>query len=127
MNDWAPIVLALIVSVIAPLVLAWAQNRARREEKKLDWAREDQVRITLAESNKAMSNQLTVIHTLVNSNMTAAMQDSLDSTVRELASLRELCELKRASGHEPSQDTLSAIAMAEAKIAELTAMLADRK
>jgi hypothetical protein len=72
------------------------------------------------------SRKLDTIHTLVNSNMTAAMQSEFEAVVRELAVMREIMELRRVSGQEPTQDTLSAIASTETKMHELDAALADR-
>lgn len=73
------------------------------------------------------SEKLDVIHDLVNSNMTAAIQSELDATVRELAMMKEVVELNRAAGREPSVETLAAIEATKNKIAELTAVLADRQ
>jgi len=87
----------------------------------------------LLESNKsvaataAMTNQkLDIIHTLVNSNMTAAMQAEFDATVRELAMMREVVALNKAAGREPHQEALSAILATSHKIEELKANLDDR-
>jgi len=88
----------------------------------------------LAETTRASSlaiektqGQLTVIHTLVNSNMTAAMESELGALVRELALMREVVELKKVAGHAPTIETLAAIKATESKIIELTASIRDRK
>ncbi len=146
--SWQAIILALIVSVIAPLIVSLTTNSSRRADKAQDWARQDAVAQQAAEAAKlllsanervasstaaivstavATNSKLDVIHALVNSNMTAAMQDSLDSSLRELATLRELVELRRSTSGEPSMETTSAIALAEAKINELRTTLEDRK
>jgi hypothetical protein len=80
----------------------------------------------VAASAKATNNKLDTIHTLVNSNMTAAMQSELDATVRELAVMMELIELKKGMGTHPSVDTLAALKSANDKIVELGAVLRDR-
>jgi hypothetical protein len=80
----------------------------------------------VAETQKETNGKLDVIHTLVNSNMTAAMQSELDATVRELAMMQEVMELKRTAGQEPSPETLTAVGATTTKIAELQATLADR-
>ncbi|HEX3161136.1 MAG TPA: hypothetical protein VHQ92_01035 [Pseudolabrys sp.] len=72
------------------------------------------------------NSKLNVIHVLVNSNMTAAMRDSLDSTVRERAALMELAQVRIDSGKVPHFETTAAITMADAKIAELAPALAER-
>lgn len=134
MSGYESIIVALIVSVLAPTIVAWQTNRSRRAEKREDWARLDQVRDQAAEaarllvqSNNVTNSKLDVIHTLVNSNMTAAMQDALDSTIRERAALMELAELRRATGSDPKAETTAAIALASSIIADLQATLADRR
>jgi hypothetical protein len=72
------------------------------------------------------SRKLDVIHTLVNSNMTTHMQSELDAIVRELAMMREVARLHEDAGREPTEETLAAIKVTEAKVAELRAVLGDR-
>jgi hypothetical protein len=85
-------------------------------------ANNERVAQTQAETN----GKLDVIHTLVNSNMTAAMQSEFDAVSRELAMMREVAALKQAAGQEPSAETTAAIGATEAKLHELDAALADR-
>lgn len=80
----------------------------------------------VARTQQETNGKLDTIHTLVNSNMTAAMMSELDAVTRELAMMREVMELRRQGGQEPSTDTLAAIAATEAKMHELAAALADR-
>lgn len=72
------------------------------------------------------NDKLDVIHTLVNSNMTAAMQSEFDATVRELAMMKEVINLKGAAGLSPTPEALSAVTSTEAKLQELAAALNDR-
>lgn len=130
------IVGVLIASFIGPVTLLVLTNRYRRE----DWARQDRVADRAAETaelllanNQAVAdtaevtnNKLDVIHTLVNSNMTAALQGELDSTRANLATLRELIALRVSQGQEPNNDTLAALATLEAKVKKLAANLSDR-
>ncbi len=80
----------------------------------------------VAESTKITNAKLDTIHTLVNSNMTAAMQAELDATVRERAVIIELVHLKKDIGQENTVEALAALKAAEEKIEELTAVLSDR-
>jgi len=80
----------------------------------------------VAQTAQVTNGKLDVIHTLVNSNMTAAMQSEYDATVRELAMMREVLELKEAAGREPGPEAQAAIAATEVKLAELAAALEDR-
>jgi len=124
------IVLALIVAVpamLSPLLMALLTNRNRRQEKAEDYARQDIVAARLvkqnaavAESTKVVNNKLDVIHTLVNSNMTAAMQAELD------ARKETLVLLKAAHGLKPGEEGLVLIQKATEKIALLEATLSDR-
>lgn len=80
----------------------------------------------VAETAAVTNGKLDVIHTLVNSNMTAAMQAELDATVRELAMMHEVIDMKRAAGAEPSVAALAAVEATATKIDELQVTLADR-
>jgi hypothetical protein len=141
------VVVAVIVSVISPMIVGLMQTnqrqaeaRDRRSEKIEDWARQDAVAAQaaqaadlllqqnrkVAEAAVVTSQKLDVIHVLVNSNMTAAMQSELDATVRELAMMREVIRLNEAAGHEPSSESLSAVKATETRIAKLRAELQDR-
>jgi len=66
--------------------------------------------------------KLDQIHTLVNSNLTAAMQDQLDARISNLALLTEL-----AASKQPSAETQGVIDATRIKISELTNTLANRK
>jgi len=67
------------------------------------------------------SGRLDVIHTLVNSTLTAAIESDLDGTRVSLAMMRDL-----SAGHEPSAEMSAAMHSAEAKISRLTQQMADR-
>jgi len=81
----------------------------------------------VAETAKITNVKLDVIHTLVNSSMTAAMQAELDATTRELAMMHEIVELKEAAGRKPLPVAERAITLTEGRIAELEHQLADRR
>jgi uncharacterized membrane-anchored protein YhcB (DUF1043 family) len=81
----------------------------------------------VARTSSGISDQLGVIHTLVNSNMTAEMQARFDAIKRELAMMREVVELKKANGLEPTPEVLAEIAATEASLHELDAALTDRR
>jgi EAL domain-containing protein (putative c-di-GMP-specific phosphodiesterase class I) len=76
--------------------------------------------------NVRVDGKLDVIHTLVNSEKTLALQDKLDGLVRELVLLRMVVALHRADGAEPSTEALAEIANTETKIVELKRLLAER-
>jgi len=70
--------------------------------------------------------RLGVIHTLVNSTLTAEIEANLDASKRELATLDQLIAERRANGHEIAPETLAAKAACERKIGNLTQKMADR-
>jgi len=126
--------------MMSPLLMAWLTNRHAAAKEARDHARQDEVAAKvdnaarlLKENTKAVADtaaethsQLKVIHTLVNSTLTAAIKAQYDATTRELAMMREVVDLKRKSGHEPSEEALGAIKATEATISELKSVLADR-
>jgi len=133
-------ILGTMGTVFGPMLLAAQLNKARLVEKREDWKRQDAVaaqaeeaaRLLLAANERVAratiktNTKLDVIHTLVNSNMTAAMQAELDATTREVAMMREVVALNEAAGRTPSQEALAAIEATQNKINELSASLQDR-
>jgi predicted nucleic acid-binding Zn-ribbon protein len=157
---WLAIIAAFsaALALISPIILAALTNRARRQEKEQDYARQDAVakaakdsadaakkaaeevaaklETTANTTNEKLSTTnekletlregQDVIHTLVNSNMTAAMQSELDTTRRTRVLMSELIELKKTSGHEPSTEALAELKTIDAKITELQANVTGR-
>jgi hypothetical protein len=132
------VIIALISAfsiTMAPLLLSNLNNRQRRAEKIEDYTRQDQVaakaaeaaHLLLAENRRVAASaaqthaQLSQIHVLVNSNMTAAMQGQLVALKGQLVLMERLAERTVSS-----VDELAAIAAVEAQIAELEANLRDR-
>lgn len=132
--------LTSIATIGSPLVLFHMTSNANRTSKVEDWKREDAVAAKAAEAAKLLlqanaevaaaarvtNQKLDVIHTLVNSNLTAAMQSEYDATFRELILMKEIVKIKQKDGHDPSKETLDTVAVTEAKLAELQAKLTDR-
>jgi len=118
------IIVAVIVSVVAPLISGWVANRLRHSEKLEDWARQDRVeglaRQNLEQNQRIadyaplVDSKLDVIHTLVDGNITAAVQSELDATRRELLLMQEL------------DRPLTTLNQTSRKVTELEAQLADR-
>lgn len=132
------IVVAVIVggmAVVGQQLLSRSNARQRREEKQEDWDRQDAVAakaaeaadLLLAENKKVAATavqtqrSLSEIHTLVNSNMTAAMQGQLVALKAQLALMERLAGVK-----SPTYDEKLATAGVVAQIAELEAALNDR-
>lgn len=123
----------------------------KRREKLEDYARQDEVAERLvkqqnaavakvaevaeslrvenrivAETTKTTNEKLDVIHVLVNSNMTASMQGELNALRIGLTQMREIIELKKAAGLQPTPEVQMSVGSLMGKIAELEAQLADR-
>jgi phage-related protein len=72
------------------------------------------------------NGKLDVIHGLVNSTLSAALQSELDALVTSLAMMREVMDLKKSGGLDPAEEAVIAFHATEAKITELRVTLADR-
>lgn len=142
MNEglWLGVIVALLTSTIGPMALSWLNNRQARLARIEDMKRQDAVAVKAAEaldvakqSQQAIvaatvqtNDKLDVIHALVNSNLTLALQGELDATVRELALMRELIALHRLHGSDPSSEAKEAMAHTAARITSLQAQVNDR-
>jgi len=137
------IYLALIVAVptfLSPLIMAILVSRNMRKNKEQDWARQDAVAAqaakaaellrqnnqVVAETAAATRKQLSTIHALVNSTLTAAIQGRLDANKKGLSFLRRIIELNRAQNIEPDVATLAEIEVSEKEIVSLELDIADR-
>lgn len=81
----------------------------------------------VAKDTQIVSGKLDAIHTLVNSNMTAALQSEHDAMAAHRVVLLEVIADKRSRGIEPSPDAITTVAMIDTKLAELQAVLSDRR
>lgn len=140
------------VTTIIPLW--WASRRKTKDEaeritaQRIQWERDDNVAnrvaeaadqaaraaVLLVESNAkvsenahAVNGKLDTIHDLVNSNMTAQIEDSMNSKKREVIALKEVFALQKAQKIEPSEEALGIIKATEEQIEELQSRLNDRK
>jgi hypothetical protein len=139
--------IAIFTSLTAPTLLFYMTGRQHSRDKKEDWARQDLVAKRVAEATEAaqeiaqaatmaqdlaaehlrkVGETVEVVHTLVNSDKTAAMQRELDDKRAALVMLREINRLHALAGGEPSEESLGAIAATESRIGELTAEMVQR-
>jgi len=72
------------------------------------------------------TGKLDIIHELVNSSMTAAIQSEMEAVEREQVLIGEIIELKRAAGREPTDGTLAALTRSADSIRKLSLTLEDR-
>lgn len=135
--------LALIVAIpamLSPLLLAWLTNRNLRKVKEMDWARQDVVAMQAAvaakllkENNQIVATataethqQLKVIHTLVNSTLTAALQGRLDAQKKGLILMKRIVDMNKTMKLEITSEALAEIEAAEKEIVDLEMEIADR-
>lgn len=141
------IFLGLLVTAGMPVLLAWQANRARRQERKDDNARQDEiaarvkeaaaaakeVSTTLAAATLTTNAKLEDIHILVNSALTAAKQAAYDAVASSLVLMREMVRRDRAAAslagrpYEEDADARASIEATEAKLASMGDELAERK
>jgi hypothetical protein len=145
---------AVVVGVLAIFGQTWQRRgdaRIRRDEKREDWARQDavaeqaakaakllldaqaaqkartdQVAKVAAQQSASVALQLQDIHTLVNSDMTAARQELLDQTRILLGIYERTIQADKDAGRTPRPEDVEALSDARAKVEELNAILADR-
>jgi hypothetical protein len=78
------------------------------------------------ESLKRQDSKLEVIHTLVNSTLTAALQSELDATRREEMYLRDNMALRLRGGEETSDDQRAMLGAVQRRITELSGAMRER-
>lgn len=129
MSDVGTIILALVVSVVAPLVLLLGTNHAARRLKQQDWDREDIVAeraaaamALLATGNELASKKLDVIHTLVNSDMTRALEGQLAALEAQRILLLDDDTSDRTAAVESVAEQIEALKTTLADRAEQTAL-----
>lgn len=123
----------IAAAIVGPLIVAKSTERARRADKREDWARQDEVAARLlARQNEVATiaaqvdqrveasaaethDQLNVIHGLVNSTLTSSKQAELKASLGELAMMRRFTP----------EDT-AGIDAAQASVDKLQVELANR-
>lgn len=144
-------VVAVFTSITAPLILARRTERMHREDQLADYQRQDEVareaktaattllkqQVEAAEAarlrDEAASDllaridaQADRIHTLVNSDMTAARQEELDQAEATIVVLQRVIGVARSKGTEPEPEDLVALRTARLRRDKLEQILADR-
>lgn len=117
------IAVALIASLVGPLTLGYFQAKAHRSDKHEDWRRQDEVAARLIAANTQANTKLDVIHDLVNSDMTAALQ-------AQLVALRSQAHVMRRlfgrPDYVPAPDDFTELEHVNTQIANLKRTLAQR-
>jgi len=85
------------------------------------------VLMPLLRETRRNTAQLGVIHTLVNSTLTAALQSELDATRREEMLLRELMGMRADAGQTISDGQRGALTQIRVKIEMLAQAMSDRR
>ena len=137
----------IFASITAPLILAHRTEKMHRQDQLADYQRQDRVAIDAANTAAAARNaawaaqraaersqdQLAVlnaqtrrIHTLVNSDMTAARQEQLDQDEQLIVMLQRVIQLTQDKGMPPNQDDLNSLDRIRHRRDQLELLLADR-
>ena len=112
-------------------------NHRRQDEVARTAAETAQANLQTAEANLAAnernrivavetSDKLDTVHTLVNGQMTSAMQSELDAITRELVMMKELISLHKEAGKPPTRRTLADVRATERKLKKLSTTLKER-
>jgi len=131
------VIVAVIVAILAPSVLAIGNARINRNNQKLQWERDDaleakriaredavaaQRELETQEHQKRLSaieDQANVIHSLVNSELTQAYQRALDSMIASRDNLQKVISMTIASGEIPNPKDTEDLALMGSRISEL--------
>lgn len=135
---------SLVTAVVAPVLMSYVSFKQRKAEREADWERQDEVasnaakasallldaqkkaaRVT-ADNAELTGSKLDVIHTLVNSQLSTALENELEALKREQAIIAEMLEMKKAQGLKPSKEALVAMEKSKVRIAELQTIIAER-
>jgi CRISPR/Cas system CMR subunit Cmr4 (Cas7 group RAMP superfamily) len=137
----------IFASVTAPLILAHRTERMHREDQLEQYRREDKVAAAAAAAAAAaqaaarlaqqqaleaatkmddLSAQTQRIHTLVNSDMTAARQEELDQAESLIVVLERVIALAKDRVVLPDPSDLDALERTKRRRDQLEAILADR-
>jgi hypothetical protein len=137
----------IFASITAPLILAHRTERMHREDMLSDYQRQDKVAAAAASAAVAaqeaarqaqeqavsaaaklddLSAQTQRIHTLVNSDMTAARQEELDQAESLIVVLQRVIELAKDKGVMPDPSDVDALVRTQHRRDQLELILADR-
>jgi len=137
----------IFASITAPLILAHRTERMHREDQLADYQRQDKVAREAAAAVAAaqaaavaaqaqareasgklddLSAQTQRIHTLVNSDMTAARQEELDQAESLIVVLQRVIQLARDKGVMPDPADVDALTRTQRRRDQLELILADR-
>jgi hypothetical protein len=145
------VVTSIFASITAPLILAHRTERMHREDQLADYQRQDKVAreakeaasLVAAELQKSteaaqenarvsqeklddLSAQTQRIHTLVNSDMTAARQEELDQAESLIVVLQRVIKLAKGKGLMPDPADTDALERTQRRRDQLELILADR-
>jgi len=141
------IITSIFASVTAPLILAHRTERMHREDQLADYQRQDKVaaaaaaaavaaqeaaRVAQAQAVDAASKlddlgaQTHRIHTLVNSDMTAARQEELEQAESLIVVLQRVIQLAKDKGIMPDPSDVDALERTQRRRDQLELILADR-
>ena len=137
------IVVALMVSVIAPSVLAFGNSRINSKKQATQWKRDDELEArhivreeevarkaqVAADVNtnrlKALEEQTNIIHSLVNHQLTLVYQHDLESLVEARGYLQKIIDVSKEN-NEQNQHDLDELSLKDIRIEELEKIVVAR-
>lgn len=120
------IVVAIVIAVVAPILLAMITGRQRRLEKREDWRRQDEVAERLLQATNATNGKLNTIKTLVDGKLTAVMRNELQARRLSVAMMEKVIQMNEAQGISATKADLTFIENTKIEIEQLGSTIDDR-
>lgn len=138
------IIIACIVAVIAPSVLAIGNSRIQDKRQEKQWARDDALEarrllreeafekateLSLkknSEKLKSIENETKIIHSLVNSELTRAYESDLTAVIESKEAIQKVIDITIKLGNDPDPIDLRDLVIKETRISELEHIISSR-
>lgn len=121
------VAIAVFSAICGPLVMALFQQFSAAKTAKVLLASNQAVAEVASAFRQETATSLKQIHTLVNSNLTAAQHRELDASRAMLAAMREVIILKEDRGISIAHEAIDAVDRAEKRINELARELNSKQ
>lgn len=128
MNETVQVALIIgFTGLVGPLFLSLLNARDRRNTRREDYKRQDEVAERLLKNTAKSEAKLDIIHALVDGALTAALHSELAETVRNLKLQHEVMKLKESLGETVRADDYDQLTVTQTKIDELWIQISDRE
>lgn len=138
------VIIATVVAVVAPSILAIGNARIATNKQKLQWTRDDALenrhiareKVIASKAKeaadinterlKAIEDTANIIHSLVNTDLTEAYQRDLSSVIDSRDALQRVIDITLSHGSETLQQDKDELALKDLRIAELERIVKTR-